>query len=153
DPGEAADFPRAVARDEERDPLDKFEVTREDYFAERPVPKELKEPVVGARELNDYGKWVVIENVTYWQPVVEANWQPYFQGWWSYVNSSCCWNPFEPWGFTTCHFGRWCHRSGCGWLWCPGTVFSPAWVCWGTCGNLISWCPLDPFNQPCWVRK
>ena len=72
-----------IEKEEERDPLDTFEVDREQYFAERPVPKELadEEPIVGARELNDYGKWIVVENVTYWQPtVVEAGWAPFASG-------------------------------------------------------------------------
>ena len=54
------------------DGLDRYHRDRVDYYINRPLPRELERDVVGARDLSDYGSWVVVENVNYWRPRCDA---------------------------------------------------------------------------------
>src|SRR5262249_22038555 len=58
------------------------------------------------------------------------------------------WIPAEPWGYTTCHYGRWLWVERHGWLWRPGYVWGPAWVQWGQERDYVLWVPLDPDDRP-----
>ena len=62
------------------------------------------------------GKWIVVQNDTYWQPTTVApDWQPYLNGDWSLLGGQWCFNPIEPWGYLTCHYGNWCYFRSAGW--------------------------------------
>ncbi|MBD3415224.1 MAG: hypothetical protein GF421_12450 [Candidatus Aminicenantes bacterium] len=82
-----------------------------------------------------YGEWLWDEYYGYvWRPFhyryYPSGWQPYSFGQWTAVNGQMFWVPQEPWGWAPYHLGVWVWNKKKGWLWIPGSVFSPAWVCW-----------------------
>jgi hypothetical protein len=143
--------PRPFDR-EDRDGFDRYQRDRVDFFIERPLPRELDREIIGARELNDYGSWVTYENSTYWRPRCDSGWRPYSTGYWSYVPAcGYNWVDYNPWGYTTSHYGRWLYRPAFGWLWAPGYAWAPSSVSWSTYGNYCGWAPLDPWDRPCFA--
>jgi len=150
DAGRAIPDPTRFDRGE-LDGFDRYHRERVDYFINRPMPRELTSDIIGARELGDYGTWVSVENVSYWRPRCEPTWRPYSAGYWSYVpGCGYSWVDYAPWGYTTCHYGRWMYRPTYGWLWAPGYAWAPASVYWSSYGNYCGWAPLDPFDRPCY---
>lgn len=150
DTGRATPEPSRFDRGDQ-DGFDRYHRERVDYFIKRPMPRELTTDIIGARELGDYGSWVSVENVSYWQPRCEPTWRPYSAGYWSYVPSfGYSWVDYAPWGYTTSHYGRWAYRPAYGWLWAPGYAWAPASVYWSSYGNYCGWAPLDPFGRPCY---
>jgi hypothetical protein len=135
---------------EDRDSFDNYHRDRVEYYIDRPLPRELDRDILGARDLNDYGSWVVVDRTSYWRPRCEPDWRPYSTGYWSYVpGCGYSWIDYSPWGYATSHYGRWHHRDGYGWLWSPGTIWAPAYVSWSSYDNYYGWCPLDPWDRPC----
>jgi hypothetical protein len=149
-PGAECGFPKAIGRDEPRDALDTFQLERTGYYAERPLPTQLKEPIVGARELAQYGKWVKVDDVDYWQPEVEPDWRPYRNGSWDVLNGGLSFAAVEPWGYAPTHYGRWWDAPDYGLLWGPTYDWGPNWCSWGNWGDNIAWAPLDPWDRPCY---
>ncbi|MBI3911675.1 MAG: FecR domain-containing protein [Armatimonadetes bacterium] len=146
-PGEVEDL------DPARDSFDRWNSERVAYYADRPLPRQLERPLVGARELADYGTWLTVDDVTYWQPRVGSDWRPYSDGYWTDIfGFGPTWIPYEPWGYTTFHYGRWYHRSGYGWLWCPRYIWAPSWVSWASYDDFLCWAPLDPWDRPAYAR-
>lgn len=142
----ADDFDRWV---EARD--DSYEVATADPEAYREIPSEVR-PYY--RELGYYGRWVYVPASGYcWYPYdVPAGWRPYYHGYWSYGPRGYFWISNEPWGWAPYHYGRWNWQAGYGWCWFPGSVFSGAWVSWSWGSSYLGWAPLNPWNQPVWVR-
>jgi len=150
DSGRGTTEPQRFNRDE-LDGFDRYQRDRVDYFISRPLPRELSEDIVGARDLNDYGTWVSVENTTYWRPRCEPSWRPYSAGYWSYIpGCGYTWIDYSPWGYTTSHYGRWSYRPVYGWLWSPGYRWAPSYVYWSTYGDYCGWAPLDPWDRPCY---
>jgi hypothetical protein len=140
--------PERFDRDD-RDAFDRYQRERMDYYADRPVPRELERDLLGARELRDNGSWVEVEQTRFWRPYPTADWRPYSRGYWSDVPGwGYTWVDYHPWGFTTSHYGRWLLHPVYGWLWYPGYVWGPGWVYWGTWGDYYGWAPLDPWGRP-----
>jgi hypothetical protein len=136
---------------DDRDGFDRYQRERADYYLDRPVPKDLEQPVLGSRELQEYGSWVVVDSVRYWRPRCEPDWRPYSRGYWSIVPGwGYTWIYYQPWGFATCHYGRWRWLPIHGWLWFPGYAWRPAWVQWSQFDDYIGWSPLDPWDRPCY---
>ena len=48
------------------------------------------------------------------------------------------------WGWAPFHYGRWHLDDYYGWMWVPGTEWSPAWVAWRSGGGYYGWAPLSP---------
>jgi len=98
------------------------------------------------RELEPYGEW--FEHGSYgwvWTPYdVAYGWRPYTDGRWAYTEYGWTWVSYEPWGWAPFHYGRWFFDPGFGWVWVPGTVWAPAWVCWRWNDEWIGWAPLPP---------
>jgi hypothetical protein len=96
--------------------------------------------------LAPYGNWVSVPEYGYaWYPYgVGSSWRPYSYGRWSWSDYGWIWVSDEPWGWATYHYGRWVFDDYYGWLWLPGTVWSPAWVTWFTGPSYIGWAPLPP---------
>ena len=150
DAGKGASEPQRFNRDDQ-DGFDRYQRDRVDYFINRPLPRELSEDIVGARDLNDYGSWVSVENATYWRPRCEPTWRPYSAGYWSYIpGCGYTWIDYSPWGYTTSHYGRWMYRPVYGWLWSPGYRWAPSYVYWSSYGDYCGWAPLDPWDRPCY---
>ena len=100
-------------------------------------------------QLSKDGQWLYAENYGYvFQPSVaasNADWRPYSNGHWEWTDRGWYWDTEEPFGWATYHYGRWTNLEGAGWVWAPGTEWSPAWVSWRIADNgFIGWAPLPP---------
>jgi len=91
--------------------------------------------VDGYYDLDANGNWETDEDYgEVWFPTgVAADWAPYHRGHWVWIMPwRWTWVPEEPWGFATCHYGRWAFVRG-RWGWVPGPmvvrpVYAPALV-------------------------
>ncbi len=94
-----------------------------------------------------YGEWIWDDLYGYvWRTDFNdyypgGTWQPYYFGQWREVNGQLFWVPVESWGWVPYHLGLWVWNKNRGWLWIPGSSFSPAWVSWDFFGNYCSWRP------------
>ena len=98
--------------------------------------------------LSPYGTWVAYPGYgRVWRPsvtVVGASFRPYTHGHWENTEWGWTWVDHHPFGWATGHYGRWLYDSNYGWVWTPGTVWSPAWVTWRTGGGYVGWSAMPP---------
>ena len=98
--------------------------------------------------LSAYGSWVAYPGYgRVWRPsrtVVGSNFRPYTHGHWENTEWGWTWVDHHPFGWATGHYGRWLYDSNYGWVWTPGTVWSPAWVSWRTGGGYVGWSAMPP---------
>ncbi|MDP2342369.1 MAG: hypothetical protein Q8O67_15545 [Deltaproteobacteria bacterium] len=98
--------------------------------------------------LAPYGSWVAYPGYgRVWRPsvsVVGASFRPYTHGHWENTEWGWTWVDHHPFGWATGHYGRWLYDSSYGWVWVPGTVWSPAWVSWRTGGGYVGWSAMPP---------
>lgn len=98
--------------------------------------------------LSPYGTWIAYPGYgRVWQPsvtVVGAGFRPYTHGHWEHTEYGWTWVDHHPFGWATGHYGRWLYDSSYGWVWTPGTVWSPAWVTWRTGGGYVGWAAMPP---------
>jgi hypothetical protein len=95
-------------------------------------------------ELGNYGSWIYVSNFNTWcwRPRVSVGWRPYFHGEWMHGRGGhLIWVSYEPWGWVPYHYGRWGYDSAYGWVWLPGSGYSPAWVYWMYGPSYIGWAP------------
>jgi hypothetical protein len=95
-------------------------------------------------ELDSYGSWVYVNdyNNWVWRPRVGAGWRPYYHGRWHHgIGGALTWVSDEPWGWMPYHYGRWAYSGMYGWVWIPGSYYSPAWVYWAYGPSYIGWVP------------
>ncbi len=98
--------------------------------------------------LGRHGSWVDVGSRWAWRPrSVNASWRPYWDGRWSYTPSGLTWVSNEPWGWATYHYGSWDYVPGYGWVWYPGTQYSPAWVYWYWGTSYTAWCPSGYYSR------
>lgn len=148
--GQEADQPAFFNR-QDGDSFDHYHQSRVDYYVQRPLPRELDRDLLGARDLQDYGSWVVVDQARCWRPRYAADWRPYSSGYWSFVPGfGYSWVDYAPWGYLTSHYGGWRYLPVHGWLWYPGYDWAPSYVAWSTYGSYCGWAPLDPFGAPCY---
>ena len=93
-----------------------------------------------------HGTWVRIGRKQVWRPRVKAGWRPYHSGWWVYTPSGLTWISTEPWGWVTYHYGAWDYASGMGWVWHPGSVYTPGAVYWYWGPSYVGWMPASPYS-------
>ena len=94
---------------------------------ERPAPAQAMAPpplvtaMPGGAELAEYGSWQSTPDYgEVWSPQVSADWVPYREGHWAYVQPwGWTWVDDDPWGFAPFHYGRWVQLGG-HWCWAPG---------------------------------
>jgi hypothetical protein len=130
------------------DAFDNWGNERVTAFANRSLPVGVTQYLPGVLELADYGSWVDYDGGRYWRPRrVAADWRPYWNGYWGWGRGVPVWMPDDPWGYTTCHYGRWRWANSLGWLWSPTYAWGPAWVQWASFGDYLAWGPLSPFGQ------
>jgi hypothetical protein len=118
--------------------------------ARRATNRELRvEPhlAYSAASLDDYGSWVYLDASWYWRPRVATGWRPYWDGRWSWTPSGLTWASYEPWGWVPYHYGSWRLVPGYGWIWAPGSVYSPAWVYWNISPSWTGWCPVGYYTH------
>lgn len=96
--------------------------------------------------LAPYGTWVNVPSYgrCFHPTQVMAGWRPYTYGHWEYTDVGWYWVSDEPFGWATFHYGSWVDDPNYGWVWIPGTEWSPAWVTWRESDNYIGWAPCGP---------
>jgi hypothetical protein len=96
--------------------------------------------------LTPYGGWVDLPRYGHcWRPAgVVAGWRPYTNGHWEWTDAGWYWASDEPWGWACYHYGYWNYDPAYGWVWLPGTEWSPAWVSWREAPDYIGWAPCGP---------
>lgn len=94
-------------------------------------------------DLDSYGNWVSVGGVgRAWRPYSRAGWRPYNNGYWHRSRTGCLtWVSYDPWGWGTYHYGRWAYDPFHGWIWVPGSGYSPAWVYWMYGSGYVGWAP------------
>ncbi len=126
-----------------------FEVLHDGMSAvPKPIQRYSRAVVYFAQKYSSmYGEWIWDDLYGYvWRTDFNdyypgGTWQPYYFGQWREVNGQLFWVPVESWGWVPYHLGLWVWNKNRGWLWIPGSSFSPAWVSWGFFGDYCSWRP------------
>lgn len=99
--------------------------------------------------LSPYGNWIMLSTgVTVWRPGgIPTSWAPYTYGYWEWTDDGWYWESNEPFGYITCHYGRWFYDDYYGWVWVPDNRWAPAWVEWRYDNDYIGWAPLPPYAE------
>ena len=144
------------------DDFDRWSDARDRNVTEARTAAYLDENLVGASDLERYGRWIVDGRYgRVWSPYEYTGWSPYHDG-------RFVWEPFygwtwvglEPWGWAPYHYGNWFYANGPGWCWYPGNatfgnpfVYRPAVVGFFAFGGGfqfgfgdIGWVPLAPYE-------
>ena len=99
-------------------------------------------------ELARSGDWVYSDRWgEVWIPGdVDADFHPYdTNGRWVDTDEyGYVWDSDYDWGEIAFHYGRWVNDPDDGWLWIPGTLWSPGWVVWRSNDRYMGWMPLPP---------
>ena len=144
------------------DEFDRWSQARDRSYDTSISARYVSRDVIGYQDLDQYGSWRnVPEYGNVWTPSrVAADWAPYRDGHWSWVEPwGWTWIDDQPWGFTVSHYGRWANAGG-RWSWIPGpvsarAVYAPALVAFiggsnfqvsASSGNVgaVGWFPLGP---------
>lgn len=100
-------------------------------------------------DLGSNGSWVFDANFSgwCWRPHVAAGWRPYNNGYWRHSPGGVLvWVSYDPWGWVPYHYGRWAFEASNGWVWLPGSAYSPAWVYWMYGPSYIGWAPMGWYD-------
>ncbi len=100
-----------------------------------------------AAPLDQHGDWISVDDRAAWRPRVEAGWSPYWNGRWEHTPIGLTWVSYEPWGWVPYHYGTWDYQPAYGWVWYPGTAFSPAWVYWYWGPSQVAWVPVGYYTH------
>lgn len=95
-------------------------------------------------ELEPYGAWHYYARYQsyVWRPYYMDNyWIPYTYGRWNWYPCGWTWISYYQWGWIPFHYGWWDWTPLWGWVWVPGTYWSPAWVYWAAGSHYIGWTP------------
>lgn len=116
------------------------------FWAAAAFADESRDTSIFYDQLAPYGTWM--DNPRYgqvWQPGnLPEGWRPYSDGRWVYTDEGMTWVSDQDWGWITFHYGRWFDDPVSGWLWVPGTVWSPGWVAWREGPGMVGWAALPP---------
>ncbi len=108
----------------------------------------ISDPYDFVQPLMPYGSWVQYPGYGLVfvpsQAVVGRSFRPYTHGHWEHTEWGWTWVDHHPFGWATGHYGRWFYDASYGWVWVPGTQWSPAWVSWRTGGGYIGWTAMPP---------
>jgi hypothetical protein len=110
------------------------------------APAHVEVDVVFYDALTPHGDWLWVAAWGWvWSPRdVGPGWRPYTHGNWAFTHDGWVWVSHWDWGWAPFHYGRWVYEPRLGWVWLPGTVWSPAWVAWRIGDGWIGWAPLPP---------
>jgi hypothetical protein len=100
-----------------------------------------------AAPLDRNGSWVSVSDSWAWRPSVALSWRPYTSGWWVQTPAGLSWVSTEPWGWVTTHYGVWDYVPSYGWVWYPGSIYSPAWVYWYWGPTHVAWVPAGYYSR------
>jgi len=107
---------------------------------------DIRSPTDFYTPLGAYGSWVEVPRYgRCWRPAsVVTGWRPYTNGHWEWTDVGWYWVSDEPWGWACYHYGYWNFDPAYGWVWIPGTEWSPAWVTWREAPDYVGWAPCGP---------
>lgn len=130
-------------QDHAADDFERWFLQRADRFAEFSSKYVDRQMGYWADDLDEHGSWVHVSGIGWsWRPIVSVGWRPYYNGYWHYSRyGSVTWVSYDPWGWGPYHYGRWAYDPGFGWIWVPGTGYSPAWVYWMYGPGYVGWAP------------
>ncbi len=94
-----------------------------------------------------HGSWMLKDSRYVWRPHVSRDWRPYHSGWWAHTPSGLTWISTEPWGWLTYHYGIWDYGPSFGWVWHPGTYYTPAAVYWYWGPTHVGWIPAGYYTH------
>jgi hypothetical protein len=103
-----------------------------------------------ASDFDQNGRWVYVSEYGYvWNPdSTAADWAPYREGYWKWIQGQYVWISDEPWGWVPYHYGRWAYVNGYGWCWVPPAIddvyWGPGFVSWVDTPDYVGWIPLAP---------
>ncbi|MBI2680645.1 MAG: FecR domain-containing protein [Candidatus Solibacter usitatus] len=160
--GTAADPEFQVLAAPALDDWDRWNDNRDSRFAPRRSYQYVNPDIYGAEDLDDNGDWVDSQYGRAWRPRVAANWAPYRNGHWAWIDYyGWTWVSDDSWGWAPYHYGNWFHDDSFGWAWYPGAYdyphyyWSPALVAFVGFGHgfgvgfgfgNIGWVPLAPYE-------
>lgn len=113
--------------------------------AQQPQPEPVQNEVRAV--LSQYGKFVSHQKYgEIWIPsVTPQGWHPYPPCQWVFTKRfGWYFDDKTPWGQIVHHYGRWAFDTQMGWIWVPGSEFSPGWVVWRTSQKWLGWAPMPP---------
>ncbi len=149
-PAEVADFNTADNDDFSNWQIERWVAMAEtqNHVRNRDYVPEAARPY--AADLEGNGDWVYYDDFSSyaWRPSVDVGWAPYRNGRWVYSYAGWTWVPYASWGWATVHYGRWHQTPYYGWMWFPGSVYSPGWVSWYAGSGYLGWSPLGYYNRP-----
>jgi hypothetical protein len=97
--------------------------------------------------LSNYGHWVNVSPFGQcWRPNVAGSWRPFSQGHWVTTSYGPTWEGNEPWAWATYHYGHWIWAQQFGWVWIPGSEYTPGNVAWSYGPDSIGWMPEPPYG-------
>jgi len=91
-----------------------------------------------------------------WKPTqVSQTWKPFEACNWTYNTQAQAWyyDDKTEWGQVVSHYGRWTLDQEQGWLWVPGSEFSPGAVAWNSRDGQVGWAPLPPVQDEAMVQS
>jgi hypothetical protein len=109
----------------QEDGLDQWSTQRDEFLAKNAGNGEsyTSSPYqYGLSDLDAYGQYYDIPGYGYmWRPnYVDADWNPYANGYWCRTPWGFTWVSGYPWGWLPYRYGGWVFIPGYGWLWRPG---------------------------------
>jgi len=160
--GTAADPEFQVMAAPALDDWDGWNENRDRRFERARSYEYVNRDIDGAEDLDDSGDWVDSQYGRAWHPRVAADWAPYRNGHWAWVDYyGWTWVSDDSWGWAPYHYGNWFYENSLGWAWYPGAYdyphyyWSPALVAFVGFGHgfefgfgfgNIGWCPIAPFE-------
>jgi hypothetical protein len=112
------------------DDFDRWNDDRDRYVETAQSNQYVGEGIVGAGDLDRYGRWVYAAGYgNVWAPYAADGWAPYTAGRWVWEGYyGWTWVSDEPWGWAPYHYGRWFYNPGYGWCWYPERAHArPQW--------------------------
>jgi len=160
--GTAADPEFQVMAAPALDDWDRWNENRDHRFERTLSYAYVNRDIYGAEDLDDSGDWVDSRYGRAWHPRVAADWAPYRNGHWAWVDYyGWTWISDDSWGWAPYHYGNWFYENSLGWAWYPGAYdyphyyWSPALVAFVGFGQgfgvgfgfgNVGWCPIAPFE-------
>jgi uncharacterized protein DUF6600/FecR-like protein len=160
--GTAADPEFQVMAAPALDDWDRWNENRDRRFERTRSYEYVNRDINGAEDLDDSGDWVDSQYGRAWHPRVAADWAPYRNGHWAWVDYyGWTWVSDDSWGWAPYHYGNWFYENSLGWAWYPGAYdyphyyWSPALVAFVGFGHgfgfgfgfgNVGWCPIAPFE-------
>jgi len=113
--GTAADPEFQVMAAPPLDDWDRWNENRDRRFERTRSYEYVNRDIYGAEDLDDSGDWVDSQYGRAWHPRVAADWAPYRNGHWAWVDYyGWTWVSDDSWGWAPYHYGNWFYENSLG---------------------------------------